>query len=201
VDADSTSVGENMAINNRLVRRASIESRIYILRGLKVMLDTDLAELYGVTTGNLNKAAQRNRNRFPHDFMFQLTQAEVAGLRFQTGSASEERAGSMPFQTGSAYKRNVRFLPYAFTQEGIAMLSGVLRSKRAVAVNVEIMRAFVRMRGLLASQAELAAKLAKLEKKFGKHDKEIQTIFQVLKQLITPPEKPTREIGFHARPE
>jgi hypothetical protein len=118
-------------------------------------------------------------------------------MRFQIGSASEN---TMPFQTGSASRRNVRFLPYAFTQEGIAMLSGVLRSERAVAVNIEIMRAFVRMRGLLASQTELAAKLARLEKKFGKHDKEIQAIFGVLKQLIGPAEKPRREIGFHAQP-
>ena len=164
-------------------------------------MDADLAELYGVTTGNLNKAVRRNLGRFPRDFMFQLNREELAVIPFQTGSASGKRDGLMPFQTGSASKRNVRFLPYAFTQEGIAMLSGILRSKRAVAVNIEIMRTFVRMRGLLSSQAELAAKLIRLEKKFGKHDRDIRAIFQVLEQLIVPPERPRREIGFHTKPE
>src|ERR1700733_10757443 len=133
-----------MAKLHQMTKLPGIEGRIHLLRGQKVMLDTDLAELYGVTTGNLNKAVRRNLSRFPRDFMFQLDREELAVIPFQSGSASENLKGLMPFQIGSASKRNIRFLPYAFTQEGIAMLSGILRSKRAVAVNIEIMRAFVR---------------------------------------------------------
>ena len=174
-----------MAKQNQLVRLPGIESRIYLLRGQKVMFDYDLAQLYGVTTSNLNKAVRRNLDRFPEDFMFQLTKAEVDGLIFQFG-ISKGRGGR-------------RFFPYAFTQEGIAMLSGVLRSERAVAVNIEIMRAFVRLRNFLASQGELARKLAKLQHKVGSHDQEIQAIFQVLKRLMTEPRKRRREIGFHGK--
>ncbi len=189
-----------MAKPKHLIRLTGIESRIHLIRGQKVMFDADLAELYGVTTGNLNKAVQRNRERFPDDFMFQLNREDVANLRFQAGTSSLQADGSMRFQIGSASKRNLRYAPYVFTQEGIAMLSGVLRSGRAVAVNIEIMRAFIRLRQLLATQAELVAKLTKLEKKVGRQDKDIQTVFKVLKKLMEPPEvpeKPHREIGFH----
>jgi hypothetical protein len=133
------------------VRFAAIESRIHLLRGGKVMLDADLAELYGVATKNLNKAVERNRERFPKDFMFRLAASEFADLRFQYGTSSHHGGR--------------RYLPYAFTQEGIAMLSSVLRSPRAVAVNIEIMRAFIRMRGMLVSVDELARKLDALERK------------------------------------
>lgn len=174
-----------MAKQNQLLRLPGIESRIYLLRGQKVMFDADLAELYGVTTGNLNKAVQRNRDRFPDDFMFQLTKPEVDALIFQIG-ISKGRGGR-------------RFFPYAFTQEGIAMLSGVLRSERAIAVNIEIMRAFVRLRNFLTSQGELSRKLSRLQRKVGSHDEEIQAIFQVLKRLMTAPRKRRREIGFHVK--
>ena len=184
----------------QLIRLTGIESRIHLIRGQKVMFDADLAELYCVETKALNKAVQRNRERFPDDFMFQLEREEVANLRFQIGTSSLQADGSMRFQIGTASKRNVRFLPYVFTREGIAMLSGVLRSERAVAVNIEIMRAFVRLQQLLATQADLLAKLTKIEKKAGRQDKDIRTIFNVLKKLMSPPEvprKPRVEIGFH----
>lgn len=190
-----------MAKDIKLIPVAGIESRIHLLRGQKVMLDADLAKLYGVETKALNKAVKRNRARFPLDFMFQLSRKEISGLRFQFGTASLRDGRTMRFQIGTASRRNLRYLPYAFTQEGIAMLSGVLRSQRAVAVNVEIMRAFVRLRSYLASQSELARQLAALEKKFASHDDSIQRIFQAIKQLMAPPElpvEPRREIGFHA---
>jgi hypothetical protein len=166
---------------------AAIENRIHLIRGSKVMLDADLAELYGVATKNLNKAFQRNRDRFPDDFIYQLTRQEFANLRFQFGTSSLHGGR--------------RHLPYAFTQEGIAMLSSVLRSPRAVAVNIEIMRAFIRMRGMLVSVDVLARKLEALERKALAHDKDLEEVFAALRELMTPPEPPRREIGFHARPE
>jgi phage regulator Rha-like protein len=166
---------------------AAIETRIYLIRGNKVMLDTDLARLYGVVTKNLNKAVERNRERFPEDFMYQLSAQEFADLRFQIGTSSHHGGR--------------RYLPYAFTQEGIAMLSGVLRSQRAVAVNIEIMRAFIRMRGMLLSVDELARKVEALERKAVANDQDMKQVFAALKELMTPPELTRREIGFHARPE
>ncbi|MGH8245807.1 MAG: ORF6N domain-containing protein [Gammaproteobacteria bacterium] len=167
---------------------AGIESRILLLRGQRVMLDAELARLYHVETKALNKAVKRNGNRFPPDFMFQLSPEELAAMRFQSGTSSG-RGGR-------------RYRPYAFTQEGIAMLSSVLRSRRAVAVNIEIMRAFVRLRGFLASQHDLARKLAALESQYASHDQAIQKIFRAIKQLMQPPPgpgRPRREIGFHVR--
>jgi hypothetical protein len=176
-----------MPKESKPVRFAAIESRIHLIRGSKVMLDADLAELYGVATGNLNKALQRNRERFPGDFVFQLTTDEFENLIFQSGISS--RHGGR------------RHMPYVFTQEGIAMLSGVLRSPRAVAVNVEIMRAFIRMRGMLVSVDELARKLEALERKALAHDKDLEAVFEALRELMTSPEPPRREIGFHTRPD
>lgn len=176
-----------MTPDAQLIPVAGMESRIHLLRGQRVMFDADLARLYGVETKALNKAVRRNADRFPPDFMFQLAEDEVAALRFQSGT-SNGRGGR-------------RYRPYAFTQEGIAMLSSVLRSGRAVAVNIEIMRAFVRLRGFLASQGELARKLAELERKYASHDNAIQEIFRAIKQLMqapVPADKPRREIGFHA---
>jgi hypothetical protein len=167
-----------------LLSSQSIENRIFEVRGHRVMLDSHLAELYGVTTGNLNKAVARNAQRFPSDFMFQLNKEELADLKFQNGISSTGHGGR-------------RYLPRAFTQEGIAMLSGVLRSPRAIQVNIAIMRAFVRLRQIMHLNRELAAKLNELERKLGKHDEEIQLIFKVIKQLMSPPpEKPQRRIGF-----
>jgi hypothetical protein len=154
-------------------------------RGQKVLLDSDLAALYGVTTGNLNKAVSRNRNRFPSDFMFQLSAEEAEDLIFQIGR-SKGRGGR-------------RHRPYAFTEQGIAMLSSILNSDRAIRVNIAIMRAFVKLRQMLETNRELARKFSELERRVGKHDREIAAILEAIRQLMTPPEKPRREIGFHVR--
>jgi len=161
-----------------------IARAILVIRREKVMLDSDLAALYGVTTGNLNKAVKRNAERFPTDFMFQLDAEEVANLKFQFGISS----------WGGR-----RRLPYAFTEQGVAMLSSVLNSERAVKVNIAIMRAFVKLRQTLESNRELAEKFSELERRVGVHDDEIAAILEAIRQLMAPPEKPRREIGFHVR--
>ena len=158
-----------------------IEKKILFLRGEKVMLDRDLAELYEVTTFNLNKAVKRNHGRFPEDFMFQLREEEFIALRFQIG---------MSKQTGRGGRR---YLPYAFTEQGVAMLSSVLRSKRAVQVNIEIMRTFARLRQMIVSNKELARRLAELEKKY---DRQFKVVFDAIRELMTPPKTPVRRIGF-----
>jgi ORF6N domain len=155
------------------------------IRGQKVLFDSDLAALYGVTTGNLNKAVNRNRDRFPSDFMFQLSAEEAEDLIFQIGR-SKGRGGR-------------RHRPYAFTEQGIAMLSSVLNSDRAIRVNIAIMRAFVKLRQMLETNRELARKFSELERRVGKHDQEIAAILEAIRQLMAPPEKPRREIGFHVR--
>ena len=162
-----------------------IQNVIFLIRGEKVMLDSHLAELYGVDTGTLNRAAKRNADRFPEDFMFQLTDDEVESLRCQIGISNVGRGGR-------------RYLPYAFTEQGVAMLSSVLRSGRAVQVNVAIMRAFVSLRRLLATNETLARKFAELERKLEGHDEAIKTLFNAIRELMLPPPKPKREIGFHA---
>jgi hypothetical protein len=162
-----------------------IVGRILTIRGLRVMLDMHLAGLYGVTTGNLNKAVRRNIDRFPPDFMFQLTAEEYQCLRFQSGIL--ERG------------RHSKYLPLAFTEQGVAMLSSVLRSKRAVQVNVEIMRAFVRLRNALGAHKELARNLAELERRVTGHDEQIEAIFEAIRQIMTPPETPSERIGFRVR--
>ncbi|MEO6785367.1 MAG: ORF6N domain-containing protein [Chthoniobacteraceae bacterium] len=166
-----------------LIQPEQIEQAILLIRGQRVMLDRDLAALYGVTTGNLNKAVQRNPDRFPADFMFQLTTEEAENLRFQFGSLK--------------HGQHFKYLPRVFTQEGVAMLSSVLRSPRAVQVNIAIMRVFVRLREALAMHKELARKLSELERKIEGHDTGIRTLFDAIRQLTTPPVKPRREIGFH----
>jgi len=157
-----------------------IERRIYLTRGQKVMLDSDLAGLYGVETRTLNQAAKRNSSRFPADFMFQLTreEAEVA-LRSQI----------VILKRGEHRK----FLPFAFTEQGIAMLSSVLHSERAVQVNIAIMRAFVKLREMMASHRDLAAKLDALEQKYDAH---FRVVFDAIRNLMEPAAKPRRRIGF-----
>jgi hypothetical protein len=174
-------------MNNQtsLIQPEQIEQAILLIRGQRVMLDRDLAALYGVTTGNLNKAVQRNAERFPPDFMFQLTADEAEALRFQIGS----------LKRGQHFK----YLPQVFTQEGVAMLSSVLRSPRAVQVNIAIMRVFVRLRGTLALHKELAHKLAELERKIEGHDTNIHTLFDAIRELAAPPATPRREIGYHVK--
>ena len=170
----------------------SIERRILTLRGQKMMLDRDLADLYGVTTRELVQAVKRNLDRFPGDFMCQLTAEEFTALRSQS-VISNVRTG----------RGGRRYPPYAFTEQGVAMLSSVLHSPRAIRVNVEIMRAFVRLRGMLASHEDLARKLVGLEHKYDTHDAQFKVVFDAIRQLMAPPDKPRRSIGFkveEARP-
>jgi hypothetical protein len=162
-----------------------IEQSIFLIRRQKVMLDTDLARLYGVETFNLNKAVKRNLERFPDDFMFQLTKDEWESLKFQLGMSKPKGRGGR------------RTPPYAFTEQGVAMLSSVLNSKQAAMVNVEIMRAFVRLRQLLATHEDLARKFEALEKKY---DRQFKVVFDPIRRLMAPPDPPKkRRIGFHAR--
>jgi hypothetical protein len=177
-----------------------VERRIYLIRGEKVMLDFDLAALYGVPTKSLNLAVKRNAARFPNDFMFQLTRAEAEGLRLQIGTSNESAPLGIPglrFQneTSKTQRGGRRYLPHAFTEQGVAMLSSALHSKRAVQVNIAIMRTFVRLRELLLSNADLARKLAAIEKKY---DAQFKAVFDAIRELMTPPEEPKRQIGFHS---
>ena len=161
-----------------------IEKAIYLIRGEKVMLDRDLAKLYEVPTGALNQAVRRNRERFPEDFLFQLTIAEARQLNLsQTVIGSEKH-------------RDPRLRPYAFTEQGVAMLWSVLRSKRAITVNIEIMRAFVKLRQMLASNAELSRRLDELE---SKYDKQFRVVFDAIRKLMATPTRTRKQIGFHSR--
>jgi hypothetical protein len=163
-----------------MVPMESIASKIYVIRNIKVMIDRDLAELYGVETRALNQAVRRNVKRFPEDFMFELTREEV--LRIS--------------QIVTSSKIKYAKLVHAFTEQGVAMLSSVLKSERAIEVNIEIMRAFVRVREMLGAHRDLAARLKELESRIQDHDQQIQAIFEAIRQLMTPPEKPRKKIGF-----
>jgi hypothetical protein len=166
----------------------SIASRILLVRRQKVMLDVDLADLYGVPTRSLVQAVKRNPDRFPRDFIFPLTEQEVRSLKSQAVILRE---------TGLRYWGRRRKAPYAFSEQGVAMLSSVLHSARAIAANVAIMRAFVRLRAMVAANAELAKKLAELERRVSGHDEAITSIVQAIRDLAAPPEpKPRRRIGF-----
>jgi phage regulator Rha-like protein len=161
-----------------------VKGKIYLIRGQKVLLDRDLAEMYGVEVKALNQAVKRNIDRFPLDFMFQLAAEETGSLRFQIGISKPAGRGGR------------RYLPYVFTEQGVAMLSSVLNSERAVQVNIAIMRAFVQMRELAASNRELAGKFAELERRVGKHDEAIHTLFDAIRQMMRPEEKGKKSIGF-----
>lgn len=161
----------------------AIATKIYLLRRQKVILDRDLAILYGVETGQLKRAVRRNIDRFPADFMFELTKDELENWRCQFGISSSIKMG-------------LRHAPMAFTEQGVAMLSGVLSSKRAIQVNIAIMRAFVRMRELLATSKELAQRLAELEKRLTEHDDNFRQVFEAIRQLLADDEKPKLKIGF-----
>ena len=172
-----------------LIPQEVVERRIFVIREQKVMIDRDLAELYGVTTAQLTRQVRRNIDRFPGDFMFQLMREELEALMCQIGTSSWG---------------GTRKLPYAFTEQGVAMLSGILRSKRAIYVNIAIMRAFVRLKQVLATHKELAEKLKKLEREVGKHNKLVIEIFDIIKQLtpaLMPPIKLKPQIGFHQDPK
>lgn len=172
---------------NPITPQLEVENLIYLIRGHRVMLDADLARLYEVETKALNRAVSRNADRFPEDFMFRLTADETESLRCQIGTSKKGRGGR-------------RYLPLVFTEQGVAMLSGVLTSERAVCVNVAIMRAFVRLRQLISMNTELAAKLAELERRIEKHDGSIRSLFQAIRLLMAPPAPPRLRIGFRPGP-
>lgn len=171
-------------MSKELIPSERIERIIVLLRGQKVILDRDLAVLYGVSTKSLKQAVRRNAERFPGDFMLLLDAKEVMALRSQfVTSKTDLRGGS-------------RYLPMAFTEQGVAMLSGVLKSPRAILINISIMRTFVRLRELLASHADLARKLEELERNY---DAQFRVVFDAIRQLMSPPSPPRRQIGFHTR--
>jgi hypothetical protein len=169
-----------------LTERDAVARRIYLIRGRRVMLDADLATLYGVPTKALNLAVKRNAIRFPQDFMFRLSPDEAVNLRFQS-------------ETSSWGGR--RYLPRAFTEQGVAMLSSVLRGKRAALVNIAIMRAFAKLRSMLAIHKELSKKFAALERRVAGHDENIRALFETIRELMDLPEKPRTVIGFKPRGE
>jgi hypothetical protein len=172
-------------MGKELMRLDSIARFIHLVRGQKVLLDADLARLYGVAVKAFNQAVKRNGDRFPEDFMFRLTAQEFESLRsqFVTLKRGQHR----------------KYLPHAFTEQGVAMLSSVLRSKRAVEVNIAIMRAFVQLREAMETNRELAKKFSELEQRVGAHDGDIAAIIDAIRQLMAPEKKPPREIGFHVR--
>ncbi len=165
---------------NKSVPMKIVEGKILLIRGQKVMLDSDLAELYGVETKVLIQAVKRNINRFPEDFMFQLNNQEVISLRSQFVTSKSGRGGR-------------RYNPYVLTEQGVAMLSSVLNSERAIEVNIMIMRAFVKMREMIVSHKDLARKLEELEKKY---DTQFKVVFDAIRELMTPPELERKKIGF-----
>jgi len=176
-------MNDKMLKSRSLIPIERIENRIFLIRGQKVMLDADLAELYGVTTKRLNEQVKRNRARFPEDFMFQLTASETELLRSQIATSKKGRGGR-------------RYAPFAFTEHGAIMLAGVLNTQRAIEVSVFVVRAFNRLREMLATHKEVAYKLAELERKLVTHDEAIRSLMDAIRQLMTPPIKKRRPIGF-----
>lgn len=169
-----------------------IATRIIELRGKKVMLDRDLAKLYGVKIKRLNEQVKRNRKRFPDDFMFQVIKEEINSLRSQNVTLNS-RSQFATLKQG----QNIKYLPYVFTEQGVAMLSSVLNSEKAIQVNILIMRAFTKLREILLTHKELAVKIEALEKKYAEHDQTIKAIFEAIKQLLEPPlVKEKKIIGF-----
>src|SRR6478609_5492023 len=167
------------ATSLELIATPAIEKRIFVVRERQVMLDEDLADLFGVETKRLVQQVKRNLKRFPEDFMFQLTRSEAAALRSQFATSNESRGGR-------------RYAPYVFTEQGVAMLSGVLRIDLAIAVNIEIMRVFVELRRVASSYAAIEKRLEEIERDLGGHDEQLNQIFMTLRQLISPPDRPKR---------
>lgn len=165
-----------------------IENNIYSIRGQRVMLDSDLAEVYQVETRVLNQAVKRNLHRFPEDFMFQLTEDETNSLTSQIVTSNKGRGGR-------------RYLPFAFTEHGAVMLASVLNSPTAIEASLQVVRAFVRLRIILLENKDLAQKIEQLEQKFGEHDKKFDTVFVALRQLLVPAKQNKRQIGFTAKEE
>jgi hypothetical protein len=174
-------------MKTELLPAAHIQARIHIVQGKRVMLDADLARYYGVGTRDLNKAVSRNAARFPEDFAFLLTLDETRALMFQPGTSKPGRGGS---------RKPAR----VFTEQGVAMLASVLRSRQAVTVSVALVRAFAQLREMLSTHRELAVKLTELERKLAGHDHAIRDLFETIRQLLAPPpERPAKEMGFHTR--
>lgn len=167
----------------KLIIHKIIERKIFMIRGQRVMLDSDLAKIYGVTTARLNQQVNRNQERFPEDFMFQLMKEEYESLMLQFATSKKGRGGR-------------RKLPYVFTEHGAIMLASVLNTIIAVRASIQVVRVFVHLREILSTHKELAYKLNELERKIEKHDEEIHNIFEAIRQLMIPPEKPKRQIGF-----
>ena len=174
----------------------NVESAIYLIRGQRVMLDSDLAAIYEVTTKQLNQQLKRNRDRFPTDFAFQLTAEDVARLRSQNVTSNPNLRSQFASSKGRGGRR---YFPWVFTEHGAIMLASVLNSDIAVQASVRVVRAFVRLREMVAGNAQLAAKLEELERRLDSHDEAIVDLFDALKRLLEPEPKPKREIGFHAR--
>lgn len=207
-----------------IVRVDQIEPCIFLMRGERVMLDADLAALYGTTTKAFNQAVKRNLDRFPADFMFRLTAEEVEAMRSQTVTTSvssrptrsqdatgdlrsqivtsSDLSTAMRSQSVTASKRNIRYLPYAFTEHGALMAASVLNTPRAIDVSVYVVRAVVKLRALLSTHKELAGKLAELERKVASHDTAIQSLVSAIRRLTEPsPAPPRPQIGFHSKPQ
>ncbi|HEX8060198.1 MAG TPA: ORF6N domain-containing protein [Cyclobacteriaceae bacterium] len=165
------------------IRDEHVINKIYMIRCCKVMLDMDLAELYGVETRQLKRAVRRNLIRFPEDFMFELSAEEIKPLRYQIGTSKTEGRGG------------IRYTPMAFTEQGVAMLSSILNTRRAISVNIHIIRVFARMRELLSTNKDILLKLEQLERTVGQHDEQIQHIFECLKELLNPKTE-AKPIGF-----
>jgi hypothetical protein len=172
------SKGKSLAIPDEVVM-----NKIYLIRNHKVMLDIDLAELYQVETKRLNEQVKRNAGRFPDDFMFQLSDGEWESLRSQIATSKKGRGGR-------------RYAPLAFTEHGVLMLSSVLNSERAIQVNIQIMRVYTKLKGMLLTHKDILLKLEKLERKSDNHDENFKIVFDYLKELLNPPTEPMRKIGF-----
>jgi hypothetical protein len=166
-----------------LVPDEIVMDKIYLVRGQKVMLDRDLAELYGVETKRLKEAVRRNMSRFPEDFMFEMNVEEFENWRTQNATSKQDRQG-------------LRYAPFCFTEQGVTMLSCILNSERAIAVNIQIIRIFTRMREVLLTHKDILLKLEQLEQKTSSHNADIQLIFEYLKELLSPPQEPRNMIGF-----
>jgi hypothetical protein len=183
-----------------LVPLEHIEQAIFLIRGEKVIFDADLAALYGVTTKRLNEQVKRNRQRFPEDFMFRLSWEEAKALRSQIAALNAPGLAVSRSQIATLKRgKNIKYRPYAFTEHGAIMAASVLNSERAVTVSVYVVRAFVKLRHMLAAHKELALKLEELQRKVEGHDREIVAIVEALRELMAPPPEPSRKrIGFHS---
>ncbi|HET6990259.1 MAG TPA: ORF6N domain-containing protein [Bacteroidia bacterium] len=174
-------------VNTKIIADENLINRIYFIRGQKVMIDRDLAELYGVETKQLKRQVKRNIDRFPVDFMFELRKEEFDFLRRQFGTLR--------------WGEHSKFLPYAFTEQGVVMLSSVLNSKQAIAVNIQIIRVFTKMREIISSNKEILLKLDLLEKKVDTNSEDIEEVFSVLRQLINPEPVPRKRVGYKMKKE